>query len=508
MEEREIDLIDLMVEILYRWKGLLLAAVIGAVLLGGFSYYKSMQAVRSVSYLNMPAEEAREVLERGLTASDLAAARRAVAQEAARLRYEAYFEDSVLMKLDPDSIPQASLVYVIKGSDRDESEAIASVYLQVLRSGDLARVLAEEEGISEAAVSELIRVAGSYDIDSATYELENSSSGSTTVTSTYTSTNYETVPSDSFTIRLRNATPELVSSMADAAEEYIKGIAKNNGLTGRSHTCSLVARTEGIVMDASLMERQKALMDAVYSSASSSVATAKDRLTGNALAYYDVLLELELDREASAVGDEDESSDDKAVAPVSMPSPSVSKKYVIIGAFAGIFVYAGCLLLAYLLGSGIHYTDDVSALYGISCIGQIPDDKKWGRNAYTKLLRKIRDRSKRSFPRDKAVELACLSIKELAEKKELSSLCVIGCNIEGQTADVCSSLVKGISDNGLNAEAVDNILYDPGAFKKFCGYKGVVLLEKAGGTMYAELVNELQKISEQGMSLLGAVIVE
>ena len=47
MEEREIDLLDMIADILSHWKGLLVALIIGAVLMGGFSYVKSYQNVQS-----------------------------------------------------------------------------------------------------------------------------------------------------------------------------------------------------------------------------------------------------------------------------------------------------------------------------------------------------------------------------------------------------------------------------------------------------------------------------
>ena len=47
MEEREIDLLDMIADILSHWRGLLVALIIGAVLMGGFSYVKSYRNVQS-----------------------------------------------------------------------------------------------------------------------------------------------------------------------------------------------------------------------------------------------------------------------------------------------------------------------------------------------------------------------------------------------------------------------------------------------------------------------------
>ena len=47
MEEREIDLLDMIADILSHWRGLVVALVIGAVLMGGLSYVKSYQNMHS-----------------------------------------------------------------------------------------------------------------------------------------------------------------------------------------------------------------------------------------------------------------------------------------------------------------------------------------------------------------------------------------------------------------------------------------------------------------------------
>ena len=48
MEEREIDLLDMIADILSHWRGLLAALIIGAILMGGFSYVKSYRNVQRI----------------------------------------------------------------------------------------------------------------------------------------------------------------------------------------------------------------------------------------------------------------------------------------------------------------------------------------------------------------------------------------------------------------------------------------------------------------------------
>ena len=54
MKEREIDLLDMIADILSHWRGLLIAIVLGAVLLGAFSYtrsYRNMQNMKNMQII-------------------------------------------------------------------------------------------------------------------------------------------------------------------------------------------------------------------------------------------------------------------------------------------------------------------------------------------------------------------------------------------------------------------------------------------------------------------------
>ena len=48
MKEREIDLLDMIADILSHWRGLLIAVVLGAILMGAFSYTRSYQNAQNM----------------------------------------------------------------------------------------------------------------------------------------------------------------------------------------------------------------------------------------------------------------------------------------------------------------------------------------------------------------------------------------------------------------------------------------------------------------------------
>ena len=126
MEEREIDLLDMIADILSHWRGLVVALVIGAVLMGGLSYVKSYQNIQNIQNAQ-PIEEETTLdaatvekqlmqLEETLEESQKAAVLTTMDDEREYIWKENYAENSVYMQLDPFNIAQRQLVYQIKAT--------------------------------------------------------------------------------------------------------------------------------------------------------------------------------------------------------------------------------------------------------------------------------------------------------------------------------------------------------------------------------------------------------
>ena len=60
----------------------------------------------------------------------------------------------------------------------------------------------------------------------------------------------------------------------------------------------------------------------------------------------------------------------------------------------------------------------------------------------------------------------------------------------------------------LNVTILDNVLYNAEAMEKVDAMTGVVLVEKAGSTLYNEIAGELELLKRQEIAVLGGIIVE
>ena len=100
MEEREISLIDLLVEILLHWRMFLLWMVVGAVLLGGFSYVRFSNTIQQQA----ETKKTEQAPEEWLTEEEMRNVNYVVAYENAYLSKEEYFAESLFMKMDSNHI--------------------------------------------------------------------------------------------------------------------------------------------------------------------------------------------------------------------------------------------------------------------------------------------------------------------------------------------------------------------------------------------------------------------
>lgn len=228
----------------------------------------------------------------------------------------------------------------------------------------------------------------------------------------------------------------------------------------------------------------------------------KAGFTADQQQYYD-LLTWEEETKEDEVDQEDTTTE---VQPV-LASPSVSKKYVLLGAVLFAFVYTGILFLAYIFNSKIRVSDELQSLYHIPQIGVVVKDSK-KKFILDKWVDDLRHYGKRKFDAEQSMELAFAAVKIAAVKNKLNTICLMGCNLEAGAGSVCENLKTALEKEGINVTVLDNVLYNAEAMEKIEVMTGVVLVEKAGSTLYNEIANELALLKRQDIAILGGIIVE
>lgn len=492
MEERELDLLDMIADILSHWRGLIVALVIGAVLMGGISYVKSYQSVQNVQTAEEPnlsmdaitVEEQLIQLEESMKDSDKAAVLTTVDDEREYSYKSKYAQESVYMQLDPLNIAQTELLYRIQAEDESQAQQLGIAYESVISSVGLYDWVERQTGINAAYVSELISVDTNPEI-----LLVRDAEKQSVI-----------IGSDCLKITVIQTDEETCSQLSDAVKGYMEQQQKS--LAGKlgNHELTLLTEISGKIANTNIMSRQIDYGNQI-SDIRSRIASAKEGFSSEQEQYYELLTWEEGTKEAEV--DQKDTTEESPV----LASPTVSKKYVLLGAVLFAFVYAGILFLVYIFNSKLRVSDELQSLYHIPQIGVVVKEsgKKF---ILDKWADDLRHYGKRKFDAEQSMELAFVAVKIAAVKNKLNTICLMGCNLEAGAGSVCENLKTALEKEGINVTVLDNVLYNAESMEKVEAMTGVVLVEKAGSTLYNEVANELALLKRQDIAVLGGIIVE
>lgn len=490
MEEREIDLLDMIADILSHWRGLLVALVIGAVLMGGFSYVKSYRNVQSEQEAEeepeldeMSAKEQLAQLEDSLSDSEKISVAATVDDEREYLYKDTYYRESIYMHLDPLNIARTELVYRIQAEDGSLAQRLGTVYKNIVGGVGLYDWVEQQAGIPAEYAAELISVS----TDPAIFV----GNGAQNIS----------IGSDSLKVTVMQKDEKTCEQLAEAVNSYMEEQQKNLAEKLGSHELILLSETSGKIISTDTMVRQIDYGNQLIN-LKAGIASTKAGFTEDQQKYYDLLTWEEKAKEAE-MDYKDAATEEEPV----LESPSVGKKYVLLGAVLFAFVYAGILFLLYIFNSKIRVSDELQNLYHIPQIGVVVKDSK-KKFILDKWVDDLRHYGKRKFDAKQSMELAFAAVKIAAVKNKLNTICLMGCNLEAGAGSVCENLKTALEKEGINVTVLDNVLYNAESMEKVDTMTGVVLVEKAGSTLYNEIANELALLKRQDIAILGGIIVE
>lgn len=488
MEEREIDLLDLIADILAHWRSVLIAMIVGAVLLGVFGYVKSYKEFQNtqneqvtVSNTNdTTREEKIKRMKESLGDNLLAGVDSVIVWENKYDLKEIYYKNSLYMQLDPLHVVQKELVYQIQSEDNSGGSKFGIVYGNVINNIGLYDWIEQQTGMDAAYVGELI----SADVKS----------GMTIADGT------QVLLSDSNCVKIviMQKDEESCENLADAVKEYLAMQQENLSQEIGNHELILLSETMGTVMNTGVLNSQTAYRDEI-SSLKATIAATKAGFTEEQKQYYNLLTQND-----SEIVD---TTQDAAAESVTVQKPSISIKYVVLGAVIFAFVYAMILCLMYIFNGKLRASDELQNLYQIPQMGLIVKESK------KKLLPdqwvdNLRNHGKRKFTPAQSMELAVAAVKIAAVKNGLDHVCLMGCNLTEGADNVCESIKQALEKEQIAVTILDNVLYNAEAMEKLENEKGVVLVEKAGSTLYNEVAKEIELLTRQDIAVLGGIVVE
>ncbi len=510
MKEREISLMDLVVEILLRWRVVVVAMLLGGILMGGFGYVQSVRLAASqraeLAEAEKKLEQQREQqkaqqeaddeaawekadklwLEEQLTETQIANVNTVLLNEKLLKDKTIYQNESILLQIDPFNVPRSELTFYISSDDLEKTYNIEKVYEDILTSTALYTYVQEKCSVEEN-LNELI-------------SLERTSYG-------------QMQGCDTVRVAVLHSDSKICQAMADAIVAYIQQQQPQLENTLGHHNVELLSQSFGTVISNDILTQRRNLATDI-NNLKSTAMKMKDAFAEAEWRYYNYLKDGQATVEPEHMDPEAEeqapATDSGVIILPTVSTPGVSVKYVIIGMILFAFIYVFVIFMLYILNNKIRSTDNLQDIYSIPQLGIISkeQEKKKFLGIIDCWILKLRYRNQRRFTMEEATNLAAVATRMAVKKQGINKICLIGCNLIGDALKTCEQMKDRLSAEGTEVQILSNVLYDAEVMEELADAQGAVLVETAGSTLYEEIVKELELLNRQNITVLGGIVVE
>lgn len=479
MKEREIDLIDLFVEILLHWRVFIVWMLVGAILLGAYSFAHSRNNnIKDQQAQTLPPEE-------WLSEEEIQNVDYAIAYERIYQEKLTYLEKAPLMNINSTHVSKAEATIGISAEEPEKNRAIKKMYEDILQSSELITYVSENTGIEAIGLDEIILLAPDS-ISSDILILNNISN----ITANESSTS-------SIRIIVKYNDKAQCQDILDTIIAFLKDKQSIIENTFGEYEFIIIDSSVGIVSDKEIAEKQKTVLNDI-NVMKKTISDMKTAFSDSEQQYYALL------------NDDSETDQEQVSTSEAVPSPGISIKYVFLGAIIAAFLYALWLFIIYIFNTKIRYTDNLQELCDIPQFGLIPapENNKKIFGFIDKWLLSLRNHGKRQFTPEEALDLASVAVKMSAGKEALTEISIIGCGLKERSLNTCEKIKEQLAKDNIHINILNNVLYDAQAMNELEAAKGVVLVESIGSTLYNELAEELELLKRQKIIILGGILIE
>lgn len=455
-EEQEIDLKDLLFAVLYRWRPIILLAIVLGILLGGYKLASGMMVRQDADELAEKEEAYQQDVEN--YEITLAGYERDIASLESRMEdHQAYMDGSVLMRVDPSRRPKAYAEYLVKLDESgwqeypqtvemDPTDSIVHAYVSNLVKWIDWDGIAEKTGTDEAYLKELIGTGQDYSSNSFSVEVT-----------------YEDLDTAEWIL------DELVEQISEGHDELAE-------LAG-GHTISLINKGSGYFYDGGLADSQKGNFDKITSYEN----TLKDK--------------------KKALDDLEEPE-----APAEISNSGVVKegiKFGVIGILAGGFLSVCWFGAIYVLGGKVHTEDELKSQFGLRILGVFAlPEKKGFCCGIDRWLERLEGKAERPSE-DAVLERGLVNIQNYTEAG--SKILLTGTVSEDQLKAIGGKLGEKLADRTLVISPDMNKATD--TLRQLADCQAVILVEQRGVSRFSEIRKEREAIQGLKKPVVGCLVI-
>ena len=297
-----------------------------------------------------------------------------------------------------------------------------------------------------------------------------------------------------FEIVVAYSDEETLEQIKPVISEAVEGQSDRISSEIGSHKLKLLTENISVRVDKNLVLAQKEKNDAIYSYRTQLTALETGLSEGQIAA---------LDRERNVESDLEDAEQTE------MQKPSFSVKYAIFGLIAGVFLACMWIFLELLFATKIQETEEFSTFFGIRILGELKAQKQKKRifHSLDSLLIKWKDRNVKQISQEQRIRIVSSNLEVACKQAGVEQIYITGSEFEKQQDKSLEQIWKGLSESGIRVCKGTNVVYDAKAIKEMAEIGNVVFVEQVGVSLYAEVEKEMKAAKDNGIQIIGSVII-
>lgn len=446
---------DLIKECIRKIWIIIVAMVVFGILLAGFRYVKDKKNIANTTVAESTEKVDVEKIVDDLESDDYNQVMTYVDLTNYRDQNRLYTADAKLMKINPYKVDTVLLQYYVNAEDENTRKDMAAAYLSYISGGSLAADVVENNDLEDSSsdIQELIQC---------------DATGLTTGTAFYTE-NTNTINMYVYGVDEQDAKDiaSYVKESMDAYSQKLSAVAP--------HTLTLFEEQYSVTCATKLVSLKNDRFG--------NLMTYNDRTTS-----YEGLLSDKQKESAQKIvsaqkeNDELEDSNEtgKTAKKDEAPKASISKKYLVIGAFLGLVLAVVIIVLRYMFDPTIKTSKDLQMFYGTNFIGDVAQA-------------------------DGAL-LAASKIINMCSNRQIKKVLIAG-KMATENEAAIKEVVDAVEKKGIVADIIGDILTDADAVQTLEAKSNVVLVEAVRKSKYEDFNQEKALCESLDAQLLGYIAI-
>lgn len=446
---------DLIKECIRKIWIIIVAMVVFGILLAGFRYAKDKKNIANTTVAESTEKVDVEKIVDDLESDDYNQVMTYVDITNYRDQNRVYTADAKLMKINPYKVDTVLLQYYVNAEDENTRKDMAAAYLSYISGGSLAADVVTDNDLEDSSsdIQELIQC---------------DATGLTTGTSFYTE-NTNTINMYVYGVDEQDAKDiaSYVKESMDAYSQKLSAVAP--------HTLTLFEEQYSVTCATKLVSLKNDRFG--------NLITYNDRTTS-----YEGLLSDKQKESAQKIiaaqkeNDELEDSDEtgKTAKKDETPKASISKKYLVVGAFLGLVLAVVIIVLRYMFDPTIKTSKDLQMFYGTNFIGDVAQA-------------------------DGAL-LAASKIINMCSNRQIKKVLIAG-KMASENEAAIKEVVDAVEKKGIIADIIGDILTDADAVQTLEAKSNVVLVEAVRKSKYEDFNQEKALCESLDAQLLGYIAI-